>query len=404
MTRSQDRETVLLVGLGSQGRPYLRAARTAGLSVVVIDRASSLQSVKTQLLLDDKVTCVPLGGRADTSDWYLAARSAAMTYRPVGVVAFSEEHVLAAALTADEFGLPSPGLRAATISRNKALQRAVFETNGIPQPSWARPETLEDARGWLRANAPVVGKPLDRGGSSGVRLLDEVGAFDRWHAEQDLASGFLREAFVPGPEFSVEVLVRHGEVIFSNVTEKSTTQPPYFVETAHRAPAVTSATTAEALRTVGRQVVSAIGLSTGIAHVEARLDNAGEPNVMEVAVRTPGDYIMEMIGEAYRIDLFGAVVSLACDLPVTLPDRPSRTAMVMFPRCEGPAGEAIIKRVAAAPEGLVLSTLKLSAEAAVWKDSDSRPGALVLSAPDHASLEHLQRFLVQGMVSVGVEG
>ena len=50
------------------------------------------------------------------------AAAAAMACTQSGVLAFSEPHVLGAALVQDEYGLPGPSLRAAVTSRNKALQ------------------------------------------------------------------------------------------------------------------------------------------------------------------------------------------------------------------------------------------------------------------------------------------
>ena len=58
-------------------------------------------------------------------------------------------------------------------------------------------------------------------------------------------------------------------------------------------------------------MVGALGIGSGIVHLEFRLESTG-PNIMEVAVRTPGDMIMEIVQYATGVDLFDATIAVAC--------------------------------------------------------------------------------------------
>jgi biotin carboxylase len=396
VTPSRAPHGLLLVGLGSQGRPYLAAGRRLGLSVTVVDRARALAAPQTQQLLGAGVRTVPLeGANLVVSDWYAAAREAVGDHPPEGIVAFGEEHVVAAALLADEFHRPGPGLRAALTSRDKTLQRAVFDRHRIAQPRWHQVHDLDEGARWLSRFGSAVAKPTDRSGSIGVQLVSCLEELRRWYRTEQPAA-FLLEEFVPGPEYSVELLVRAGAPVFANVTAKRTTGPPHFVEIGHLAPAPLAEGGYAQLRSAAVAVVGALGMDSGIAHVELRQTGAG-PVVMEAAVRTPGDYIMEMVGAAWGIDLFAQVIRVACGRPVELPGTPPGTAEVVFPDAAEIAGSRLADLRQPWAAGVLFSTVTTASEASGWTDTLSREGALVHAAADHEALLDNRRRLFPSM-------
>ncbi|MCY7341447.1 MAG: ATP-grasp domain-containing protein [Pseudonocardia sp.] len=376
--------TLLLIGVGRMGRPYLAAARRLGLRVCAVELPERAAPFADQL--DELVEC---RGASDEM-WAEAAFAAAHRHRPDGVVAFSEPQVIAAALVADEFGLRGPSLRAATLSRNKGLQRARFAAHGIGQPEHVVVERLAEAEEWAAQRFPVVVKPLSSAGSAGVELVGHRAAFAAAAARRDGEGRLLVERAVAGPEYSWEALVRDGQVFLANTTAKETTGPPHFVELAHRMPAPlddAAAVTADAL---GREVVAAIGMRNGIVHLEFRLTADG-PAVMEVAVRTPGDQLMELLGLAYGLDWFEAVVRLAMglDLPAA-PARPVRHAASYLP--VAPAGTVVavegLDAVRAHP-GVVAVDVSVAPgdTVAPLRSSADRVGEVLLTAPDGDELQ-----------------
>ncbi|MEU5765523.1 ATP-grasp domain-containing protein [Streptomyces asoensis] len=326
MSGHGDRE-LLLVGVGVMGRPYVAAARRLGLRVRAVEAHDWAGAI------EDLVDAVePSRGRYGSLDelWAETVHSAARTHPPAGILAFTESHVLGAALAQDRFGLPGPSLQAAVISRNKALQRGRFRTHGIGQPDHVLTDDLADSAGWAGPRLPVVVKPLSSAGSDGVELVADAAAFERTALRRAAERPLLVESALEGPEYSWEALVRDGEVWFSNLTAKTTTGPPHFVEVAHRAAVSLPAPDADRVAALGRSVIDAIGMRTGIVHLEFRMTDAG-PAVMEVAVRTPGDYIMELCSLAYGIDWHEMVVRLATGTELPPPPRgPVRHAASLF--------------------------------------------------------------------------
>ena len=376
--------TLLLIGVGRMGRPYLAAARRLGLSVCAVELAERAAPIADQV--DELVVC---RGPSDEM-WAEAAFAAAQRHRPDGVVAFSEPQVVAAALVADEFGLRSPSMRAATLSRNKGLQRARFAAHGIGQPEHVVVERLAEAEQWAEQRFPVVVKPLSSAGSAGVELVGHRAAFVAAAVRRDGEGRLLVERAVTGPEYSWEALVRDGRVFLSNTTAKETTGPPHFVELAHRMPAPLDDAAAAVADALGRDVVAAIGMRDGIVHLEFRLTADG-PAVMEVAVRTPGDRLMELLGLAYGLDWFEAVVRLAMglDLPAA-PTRPLRHAAGYLP--VAPAGTVVaVEGLDAVRAHPAVVTADVSVEpgqtVVPLRSSADRVGEVLLAASDGDELQ-----------------
>jgi biotin carboxylase len=287
---------LLLVGAGVMGRGYALAARDLGVPVTLVESAARAGDYH------DLVEEVVLTSGPNDQHWVQAARSAALSRPPSAAVAFAEPHVLGAAWVQDRLGLPGPSLTAAVASRDKALQRLLLESTDVPQPDFTMCDNFADAAVFASTRYPVVVKALRYSGSWGVTFVsDEAGLRELPWTEQVLVEGYVN-----GPEYSVEALVRDGQVLFTNCTRKITTGPPEFVELGHVLPVAMPAGMAAALD----GIVKGLGIVTALVHSEFRIFQ-GRPYVMETAVRTPGDHIMELLQLAHGQDMFAQVVRLA---------------------------------------------------------------------------------------------
>ena len=371
---------LMLIGVGRMGRPYLAAARRLGLGVHAVEAASRLATVAADV---DAVQ--PCHGELD-EQWSASASRAAHGRPPAGVVAFSEPQVTAAALLQDGLGLPGPGLHAATLSRNKALQRGCFAAAGLRQPEHLITDDLHAAAGWAAARLPVVVKPLSSAGSEGVELVADMAAYCALAVRRAGERPLLVERYVEGPEYSWEAIVSDGEVWFANTTAKETTGPPHFVELAHRTAAEPPPGTAE----LAAGVVGALRMRTGIVHMEFRVTPEG-PTLMEVAVRMPGDFIMDALGLTYGVSWFELVVRGAMGLPLPpAPAGPVRYAASLLPvaapgvvreirgLAEVVAHPCVVAAGLRVAEGDVVAPLESSAQ---------RAGHVVLAADSRAELE-----------------
>jgi len=265
--------------------------------------------------------CVGAVIAASTQDEAGAEGLADVVSRPenVRVVMPGVEYgVVAAAALAEAWGLPGAGLSAARTLRDKSELRRAGERTGLPQPAWRvvdGPADLARFRDGLDAPEYVL-KPTNRQASLGVQLLgpaDDVA--EAWRLAVEAEEPFLRARYAQGaryqaeerlygPEVSVEVLVRAGDIVFLNITDKKVQPGRHPVESGHAVPAAVTVEADRALRHHMRALIAATGFHSGVLHAEWILagDDA-EPHLIECAGRLPGDGIVELIDLAYGGDL-----------------------------------------------------------------------------------------------------
>ncbi|WNI18847.1 ATP-grasp domain-containing protein [Actinacidiphila sp. ITFR-21] len=392
---------VLFVGYNAA---YLRAidGRVPSGSVVVIEepdiiRKRNLRDAPTGFDCLERIVPARYQQSAEALD--TAVELAAV--RPVAAVVPGLEYAVpATAALAAKLGLPGATEPAAQALRDKVRLREVAGAGGVRNPRWREVHGPEDILAFA-GDGPVVVKPANRQASVGVQLLDSVDAETAARAwartstaaeyeqvpDRELTWRFLAEERLRGPEYSVEALVRRGEIIFENVTAKTVIEGPYPVELGHLLPAPLDRDAQEAFGTAIRALVTAIGFRTGILHAEWILTDAG-PTLVECAGRCPGDYLIDLIDLAYDTRIRVDLIDLLADRPVTLPRSPRRTSAIRFlAAAPGTVTEVAGVDTAQALPGVHAAEVDVEAgqEVRPWASSWDRAGHVIATGPDAAA-------------------
>ncbi|MFI1002409.1 ATP-grasp domain-containing protein [Streptomyces galbus] len=398
MTSPASDAQVVFVGYNAA---YLRAidGSVPSGSVVVIEepdiiRKRELHDAAGRFDCLDRIVPASYQQSAEALD--LAAELTAT--RPVAAVVPGLEYAVpATAALAEKLGLPGATEAAAQALRDKVRLREVSGAGGVRNPRWREvhgpADILEFAGG-----GPVVVKPANRQASVGVQLLDSVDeatAAEAWERtssaaeyeqvpDRELAWRFLAEERLRGPEFSVEALVREGEVVFENVTAKTVVPGPYPVEQGHLLPAPLDPGTQEAFGTAIRRLVAATGFGTGILHAEWILTEDG-PTLVECAGRCPGDYLVDLIDLAYGTRIRLTLIDLLAGRPVTLPRSAERTSAIRFLAAEPGTVTAVtgLDEAQRLP-GVQVAEVDVEAgqEVRAWASSWDRAGHVIATGPD----------------------
>jgi biotin carboxylase len=245
------------------------------------------------------------------------------THRIRGVLALEEEFVEVTGLIADLLGLPSPGLRATRVCRNKHLQRRYL-------PEWSPRARLTGAGKIVVTDFPAIVKPVGREASSGVRRVNSPAALAEALTTYDDGEQVLVEELVTGPEVSVESLVHNGQILFASVTGKVTTVSGYFVELGHTVPDTgLDGAQRHAVLDANKSVLQRLAFADGIAHAEYRVRADGSVVLMEIAARTPGDNIGVLYHLACGTPLESALLAVVLGEPSSYP-APSRHARGVY--------------------------------------------------------------------------
>lgn len=288
---------ILVIGAGTSRDFGFARLRAAGHRVGVIDDLSFV----TTAMVDWIHPFSPSSGEAAAD----AALKAPMTFD--AVLCFGEWYLQAAVEASELLGIPGPRLNVAA-ARQKDLMREAFRAHGMRVPRVRVVTDPDDAGLPEHVRFPVVVKPVDYSSSSGVTLVDDedgLPAALRLALSKSFRGACLIEEFIDGEEYSVEGIVAGGQAIALGVTRKFITAPPYFVEVGHLFPAPIDVGRQHLLIEEARRAVEAVGMTSCSFHCELKV--SGDVVVcIEIAGRSGGDMIPELIHRASGIDLYAA--------------------------------------------------------------------------------------------------
>jgi biotin carboxylase len=199
-----------------------------------------------------------------------------------GIVSFVDYGALPAALAVAVAGLPGPSVQAVLGTHNKYLMRTVLERAGVSQPAFGLLGHTEPSP----EDYPVVVKPVDGMGSSGLRLVESPAGLCPIPNTRTM----MWESRVDGPQYTVEgVAGCDGHDVLA-VTGKRVTGPPHFVVLEHETPALVDAATRELLVSYTARCLTALGVRDTATHTEIAL--AGDtPMIIETHTRPAGDRV-----------------------------------------------------------------------------------------------------------------
>ncbi|MCK7624991.1 ATP-grasp domain-containing protein [Streptomyces sp. RS10V-4] len=315
MTRPDPMPLLLLVTNGLRAyRAYLLRSIATRYRVHLINNAEPTWERRYL----DGFTAVPDTG----ADAVLAAARRIAARQPVdGVLSWHEEHIVQAALVAEELGLPGTRPDAVRRCRDKFATRTALAAARLPQPAFVVVSDLDEAAAAAeRLGYPVVIKPRAAGGSQGVVLVrDAAQLADQFTATRDVPvphtpvfdQGVLVEEFVAGPEVSVDAVVRDGRVTPLFLGRKEVGFAPYFEETGHLVDGGEPLLADPDFTAMLQAVHTALGYTDGWTHTELKLTPQG-PKVIEVNGRLGGDLIPYLGMRATGIDPGLAAAAVAC--------------------------------------------------------------------------------------------
>lgn len=210
----------------------------------------------------------------------------------------------------------------AVCATQKDAMRTRLAAHDVPMPEFEICNTADEfAHALERFGYNCIAKPADSAASRGVRLITPDDRFTSAGELFELFRSFSRkgtvmvEERITGCEVSVEGMTVDGETTILVITDKLTTELPFFVELGHFEPSRLSAEAQEAIREVATKTVKAIGIVTGPSHTEIMLTEDG-PKVIEVAARLGGDFITsKLVSLSTGVDFVEGTVAAALGLP-----------------------------------------------------------------------------------------
>lgn len=243
-----------------------------------------------------------------------------------GIVAqASDPAAPTAAYVAEALGLPGHPLRSVETLTEKDRYRAHLQMHGFAVPQWRSTRTLDEARQALsELRAPVMVKPVDSSGSKGVSRVDEPAQLA---AAWQLARSFSRcgrvllETWVEraGPQIAGDGYVRDGRLVFHCFAQEhfNPHAGPY-TPVGESFPLALPPEREARLVAEIEALLATLPLADGALNFDLMFGADGRVYLMEVAARSGGNLIPEVIRHATGMDL----VAHGVDAALGLDDRP----------------------------------------------------------------------------------
>lgn len=247
----------------------------------------------------------------------------------------------------EHLGLPGLPVETALNFRDKARMKDVLRAAGIPVARHALAESAEEAEAFAgRVGYPVVVKPPAGAGSvatfratSDEELADALAA-----APPAPGSPVLLEEFVVGDEHSLETISIDGLAVWHSLTRYYPTpleavRNPW-IQWCVVLPREVDDPQYDDIRRVGAAALAALGMTTGLTHMEWFRRRDGSLAVSEVAARPPGAQITTLVSRSTDTDFVRSWTRVMVDGTFDPPTR-KYAAGVAFLRAQGRPGGVI---------------------------------------------------------------
>jgi D-alanine-D-alanine ligase-like ATP-grasp enzyme len=225
--------------------------------------------------------------------------------------------------------------------RDKAQMKSVLRAAGVPCARHRLADSAAAADGFAKeVGFPLVVKPPAGSGAKSTFRLDDADDLRVWldAAPPSPDRLALLEEFLSGDEGSYDSVMVDGQIIWDSVSSYLPTplevlRNPW-IQWMVLLPRAIDGPQYEGIRAIAPVALSALGLRSGLTHLEWFRRPDGTVAVSEVAVRPPGAQITSMLCYAHDFDLYGAWAQLMVHGTFAPPER-GWSAGTVFLRGQG---------------------------------------------------------------------
>lgn len=393
-------QRILLVEPSFYGVDFVKSAKNMGCEVIcVVSNINNPKKYGYEDLYDDLVVA---DIRNDQSILKAIGNS---EYHSFDAIIPATDYALeVTAKVANKLGVFGNSIFSAHCARNKDAARKEYQKKGVPSAKFEVVDNMDSA--FIASNNigfPLILKPTNTASSIDVFYIDnkdtlkqrfeEISQLKTSYMGFKVNESYIMEEFLDGPEFSVELFLNNDSIAFAEVTEKITTDPPYFVELMHVFPTTIETNNKKEIIQTAYRAVQAIDIHNGPTHVEIKLTAQGA-KVVEVNGRPGGDHITsDLIKNAYGINIFSKTIDLYLNHTVEITPLFYKSALIKFlfstknGILKGITGLDALKTL---PEFNKLNvTSKYGSSVQIPTNSDDRLGYYILVGDDGLKLKDI---------------
>ncbi|MFT5303891.1 MAG: formate-dependent phosphoribosylglycinamide formyltransferase (GAR transformylase) [Mariniblastus sp.] len=213
----------------------------------------------------------------------------------------------------DQLQIPGMGATAANHFRDKAVMKSVLRDAGIPCAKHHRATSIESGHDFSKQiGFPLIVKPPDGAGAQGTFRCENPEQLDEClHAARPTDQNpTVIEEFIVGKEHSFDSICLNGKMIWSSISHYSpgpleVVREPW-IQWCVMIPRESDLPSYGPVKEIAQSALSALGMQTGLSHMEWFLRPDGSVAISEVGCRPPGAQFTSLISWAHDFDLYEA--------------------------------------------------------------------------------------------------
>ena len=374
-----------------------------------LDGAAKLPDVDLSIVSQDPADKLPAGIRARIAGHWriadalnpeqLAGAARSLSSRlgpPVRMFAALEQAQVPVAAAREALDIPGMPVEAALNFRDKSRMKDVLRAAGVPCARHALVGKPDDALAFVDSvGFPLVVKPPAGAGGKSTWRIDSTADLDELLARgpPDPERPTLYEEFVHGAEFSFDSVMIDGEARWHSVScympsPLEVLENPW-IQWCVMMPRDISGGEFDPIRDAAFRGLEALGMQTGLSHMEWFRLADGRVAISEVGARPPGAQITSLLSYAHDIDFYRAWPHLMVFGEFEPPPR-RYAAGAAYVRGQG---RGRVRRVHGLDEaqrrfGELVVEARLPGEGQPPSDSYEGDGFVILRHPDTDLVQH----------------
>lgn len=228
----------------------------------------------------------------------------------------------------DQLNVPGMSAPVANHFRDKAVMKTVLRESGLPCAQHGLVTSIESAMDFSRKfGFPVIVKPPDGAGAKGTFRCEDSQQLRSClsHLNPTPQTPAVIEEFIVGQEHSFDSICLHGKLIWSSISHYfpgplEVVREPW-IQWCVMIPRQADLPQYLPVKKFGQAALSALGMQTGLSHMEWFLRPDGRIAISEVGARPPGAQITTLISYAHDFDLYRAWAELLIHEHFEVPER-----------------------------------------------------------------------------------
>ena len=315
------KKKIVIIGAGAEQVYAYQVASKNGLYIIATDNNPSAPAVKY-------ADYFILASTRDANETLCAIKLYCEKNGDIdGVMTIANDVPYTVACVASYFGLKGHSIESTVLAHDKFLMKKAFEKYDVPCPDFwkiSNINELEDLVTHEKIDKFVI-KPVDGRGARGVLIVNKSDNLE-WAFNESLSWSdekvLIVERFIHGMQISSESYLINGKAYTPALAERNYSRleefSPYIIEDGGTIPAPIDNNLVLKINKIIECGSKSMGVTEGIVKGDIVIDDNGEPQIIELALRLSGGWFASnQIIATSGVDLVDAVINQALNIKVT---------------------------------------------------------------------------------------